>query len=181
MQKKSPSINLVKKKVDYIDEFIKWALSIGRLVVILTEIVALMTFLYRFSLDQKLIDLHSKIKQEATIISFLKDQEATYRNLQDRLTVAESISEKSQNTVKIYSDIRKNVPTDVNIDNLSIFQEGIRIQSTFRSVSSLSKFVKFLRNYDQISTVSIDKIENKSSNATIVVQLTALLKKNNQK
>lgn len=181
MQKKSPSINLVKKKVDYIDEFIKWALSIGRLVVILTEIVALITFLFRFSLDQKLIDLHSKIKQEQAIISYLKDQEATYRNLQDRLAVAASISKGSQNTVKIYSNIRKNAPNDVNIDNLSIFQEGIRIQATFRSVSSLSKFVNFLKNYDQIGTVSVDKIENKSSNATIVVQLTALLKNNNQR
>ena len=180
MQKKSSGINLVKKKIDYVDEFIKWALSIGRLVVILTEVVALLTFLFRFSLDQKLIDLHTKIQQEQTIVSYLKDPEASYRNLQDRLAIAQSISKQSNSTVKIFSDIKNNIPSDTTVDDLSIFTEGIRIQATFKSVSSLSKFIDFLKNYDQISTVSIDKIENKSSNATIVVQISALFKTTTQ-
>lgn len=176
MQKQVPSINLVKKKVDYIDEFIKWALSIGRLVVILTEAVALITFIYRFSLDRQLIDLHSKILQEQAIVASLKDQEETYRNLQDRVAIAAEVSKQSSDKVKVYLDIQKNIPQDATFNNLSVFEEGTRINVTFKSVSGISKFVDFLKNYEGVESVSIDKIENKSSSASILVGITVLFK-----
>src|SRR3989344_3899635 len=176
MQKQAPSINLVKKKIDYVDEFIKWALSIGRLVVILTEAVALITFIYRFSLDRQLIDLHSKILQEQAIVASLKEQEDTFRNLQDRVALASKVSEQSSKRVKVFSDIQKNIPQDATFNNLSVFEQGIRTNITFKSVSGVSKFVDFLKNYEGVESVSIDKIENKSSSASILVGITVLFK-----
>lgn len=176
MQKREPSINLVKKKIDYFDEFIKWSLSIGRLVVILTEAVALITFIYRFSLDRQLIDLHSKILQETTIVESLKDQEEIYRNLQDRVALAQTVSKESGERVKVYSDIQKNIPQDAIFNNLSVFEEGARINATFKSVLGISRFVDFLKNYEKIESVSIDKIENKSSSASILVGITVIFK-----
>lgn len=180
MQKQDPSINLVKKKVDYIDGFIKWSLSIGRLVVILTETVALMTFVYRFSLDRQLIDLHSKILQERSIVASLKDQEEIYRNLQERVALAQEVSKQSSERVKVYSDVQKNIPQDATFNNLSVFEQGIRISTTFKSVSGVSKYVDFLKNYEGVESVSIDKIENKSSSASILVGITVLFKDTNK-
>jgi Tfp pilus assembly protein PilN len=178
VQKKSPSINLVKKKVDFVDEFIKWALSIGRLLVILTELVALFTFIYRFSLDRQLIDLHTKIKQEQAIVSAFKEQEDTYRNLQERLAIASDASSTNQNKVKIITDIEDNTPSDITYDSISLFENGIRIQASIHSISSLSEFVDYLKSYKGVSSVSIDKIENKASTATISVGITVLFDKN---
>ena len=176
MPKQDPSINLVKKKIDYVDEFIKWALSIGRLVVILTEAIALITFIYRFSLDRQLIDLHSKILQEQAIVESLSDQEAIYRNLQDRLALASEVSDQSQKRVKVFSDIQNNIPQGATFNNLSVFERGARINVAYRSVSEVSGFVDYLKNYESIESVSIDKIENKSSSASILVGITVLFK-----
>ena len=45
-QKHSASINLVKgDKDDFLNKFIDWALTIGRLLVIITEIIALSFYL----------------------------------------------------------------------------------------------------------------------------------------
>ena len=69
-----PSINLFKdKNKNFFDLFIKWALSIGRVVVIATEAIALSAFLYRFSLDQQLIDLNDKIVQKQALVKLLKN------------------------------------------------------------------------------------------------------------
>lgn len=176
MSKHDPSINLVRKKVDYVDEFIKWALSIGRLVVILTEAIALITFIYRFSLDRQLIDLHSKIRQEQAIVESLSDQEAVYRNLQDRLALASEVSEQSQKRAKVFSDIQNNIPEDASFNNLSVFEQGASINVTFRSVTGVSSFIDFLKNYEGVESVSIDKIENKASSASILVGITVLFK-----
>ena len=52
MENSPASINLVKKnEKSSVDKFINWTLSIGRLIVIITEIIAISAFLYRFSLD----------------------------------------------------------------------------------------------------------------------------------
>lgn len=174
MPKRDPSINLVKKKIDYVDEFIKWALSIGRLVVILTEAVALITFIYRFSLDRQLIDLHSKILQEQAIVESLSDQEAAFRNLQDRVALASEVSSQSQKRVKVFSDIQNNIPSSAAFNNLSVFERGVRVNITFRSVDDVSSFVDFLKNYEGVDSVSIDKIENKSASASILVGITVL-------
>ena len=77
----SASINLLKGRVNLLDEIVKWSLTIGRLLIITVELVAFTAFIVRFSLDRTLIDLHDKIRQEQAIVASLKDTEAKYRNL----------------------------------------------------------------------------------------------------
>src|SRR3972149_11726382 len=97
----SASINLIKSKVNIFDEILKWALTVGRLLVILTELTAFSAFIYRFTLDRTLIDLHEKINQEQAIVASLKDREAIYRNLQGIITDAATITKSGSRNVKI--------------------------------------------------------------------------------
>src|SRR3989344_9329514 len=86
------SINLYKgKSRNFIDRFILWTLSAGRLIIILTEILALSAFLYRFSLDRNLIDLNDKIKNEEIILNYLKKNEENFRSIQDRLSTIDKL------------------------------------------------------------------------------------------
>src|SRR3989344_5694832 len=88
-------INLVKKKeVATFDKAINWALSIGRLIVIITEIIAISAFVYRFSLDQKLVALHEDIGIKKGQLALLKNDEENFRNLQDRLELASNFSQE---------------------------------------------------------------------------------------
>jgi hypothetical protein len=178
MQKNPPSINLLKKQTSLIDRFANWALTVGRLLVILTEIVALSAFIYRFSLDRQLIDLHSKINQEQAIVNYLKDNEKTYRNLQDRLAAATNYSALGENRFKVFSDIVSFAPRGMSFNNLSLYEDRVRIDANVDSVLSLSTFVNSLKNYSAIDSVSIDKIENKPSSAVITINITAKLKPN---
>lgn len=178
MLKKSPSINLLKRQTSITERFISWALSIGRLVVILTEIVALGAFIYRFSLDRQLIDLRSKITQEQAIVNYLKDNEATYRNLQERLAMASTYSNSGQTRLNIYKDISGFAPRGMALTNLSLFEDRIRMEANVDSVSSLNSFVASLKKYPAIDTISVDKIESKPSNSVITVTITTTLKPN---
>lgn len=178
MQKNPPSINLLKKHTSLIDRFVNWALTVGRLLVILTEIVALSAFIYRFSLDRQLIDLHSKITQEQAIVNYLKENEKTYRNLQDRLTAAKTYSTLGINRLKVFNDIAGFTPKGMSFNNFALYENRVKIEANVDSVSALSEFVKAIKNYSAIDTVSIDKIENKPSSAIITISITALLKPN---
>ncbi len=177
MPNKSPSINLLKnKEISFFDKFINWILTIGRLIVILTELVALSAFIYRFSLDRKLIDLHSKIKQEQTIVSYLKDNEAKYRDLQDRLLLASKFSTASKERIKIFKDIIGFTPKDMTFNNLIFYKNRVNINADVQSTPSLTAFVNSLKSYPNITSVSLDTIENKPLSNIIAVSITANLK-----
>ena len=138
-----------------------WALTVGRLIVILTEIVALSVFVYRFSLDEKLIDLHSAIKQKQSLVSLLKQDEDKYRNLQDRIALTSSLLEKNAKTNKIVLDIVGLTPQGSRIDNLTFNQDKLTINASINSVSSLTDFINVIKDYPNIKAVNIDTIENK--------------------
>ncbi len=171
-------INLVKKRVSFTDKFLNWALSAGRIVVILTEIVALSAFMYRFFLDRQLIDLHTKIRQEQAIISFSKASEDKYRNLQDRLSIASRFSKLEQDEVKVLKDILTLAPNGTTFNNIITSITNVRISASFTQISNLGEFVDSLKSYPNVASVSVDKIENIPSTSTISVSITAALKPN---
>jgi len=177
MAKSSTSINLVKTHVGLVDQIIKWALSVGRVVVVIVEFIALATFLYRFSLDRQLIDLRTKIKQEQAVVNFLKDRELKYRNLQERLTLSSAFAKENDERMDITKDILSFAPADMAINSFSISKEGVRLSVDIGSISSLTNFSDKLKNYPKITSVSIEKIENRPSDGVITVTINAGFKK----
>lgn len=174
------SINLFKgKKRSFLDKFFKWALTFGRFVVIITETIALLAFLYRFSLDRELIDLHDTIKQKQAIVKLFKDNENKYRNFQERIALSSKLVEIGEETATIFNDIVGLTPSDVVISNFILLENQIKIDANIQSIAGLTKFIQTLKTYPKISSVSLDKIENKATSATIVVGITATIKKRN--
>ncbi len=160
------------------DELLKWALTVGRLLVIITELVAFTTFIYRFSLDRQLIDLHEKINQEQAIVASLKDREALYRNIQERIVATSRITNYGERNVKIFNGIAKLTPPEISFNSFEIENNQVTIDSSVQSISSLSNFMSLLREYEEISSVSINKIDNQSQANGINVIISVKLKEN---
>mgnify|MGYP001558794700 FL=1 len=172
----SASINLVKRKVNLLDEILRWALSVGRLLVIITEIVAFSTFIYRFSLDRTLIDLHTEIKNKQAIVESLKERENTYRRFQERILVASITSQQAGINVKILNDIVELTPPEITFNSFSINNGEAIIDSNINSVSSLSNFISALRAYSEFSSVNIKSIQSNISGTSVKVTISAKLK-----
>jgi hypothetical protein len=176
MSNNLPSINLVKnRQTPLFDRFLNWALTIGRLIVITTEVVAIIVFIYRFSLDEKLANIHSAIKQKQNIVFALKNDEDRYRNLQDRITIASDFSAKGTKSSQTIIDVANLIPSQIGINNLILNKDQIKINISTSSVLSLENFVDSLKNYRNIKSISIDNIENKPS-AGLSVDITTMLK-----
>lgn len=177
MQKKGSSINLLSnQKGKTVDRVINWSLTTGRILVVVVELIALAAFLYRFTLDQQIIDTKQGIKQKQAIVFNFKDQEAKFRNLQERLLLASSFSQTSATNVNIFKDVVAFTPQGVTYNVLAVSAGQIRIDANVDSVNSLTSLANQLRKYAPVESVSIDKIENKSSSSSLTVSITATLK-----
>lgn len=174
MKNKQPSINLLKKdKGSFLDKFINWALTFGRLVVIVTEAVALGAFLYRFSLDRQLIDLHDEISQKQAIVKYLKTNEDKYRDTQARIGVAAKFIDSGQNTYNTLANVVNLAPENFTFNNLSVSENAVIVVADVQSLSSLTEFIDGLKNNPEISSVSLDQIQNKTSNGMLSVAISA--------
>jgi hypothetical protein len=177
MAEKVPTINLLPQNENsFITQFFNWALTIGRLLIILTEMVALGTFIYRFSLDMQIVDLHDKIKAESFIVANFKDQEAIFRDIQDRLVTAKRYDSVQNTTSGIFSDILKMGQGKITFKDLAVTTQNARIQVAAPSAPALSAFVDALKNDPSISSIAIDKVENNTTSAQVIVSITATLK-----
>lgn len=177
MPKKFVSINLIKdQKSDLLERIINWSLGVGRILIIVTELIALGAFLWRFGLDQQLVDLHTEIKQKQAIVGAFKKNEDEYRNLQDRLSIASNFTQTERKRFQIYKDVLGLATSGITFNKISLSSNNLVIEITVDSVSSLSNFTNSLKLYSQIETVSIDKIETKTSSAVIVIGISADLK-----
>ena len=68
----------------FLGKFLRWSLTYGRYIIICTEIIVLLAFIYRFSLDRKITDLNDEIEQKSAIIAANSNFEEQFRNLQFR-------------------------------------------------------------------------------------------------
>lgn len=177
MPNSAHAINLVKSDgKNSFDSFIEWALTVGRFLVILTETIALITFVSRFSLDRQLVNLHDEVKRDQQYIQAFQSSEATFRNLQDRLNTIKKLDGTSNNKYEITKDflnILKDVP---QINLLTINDTAIRVDCNLKSITAITPLINAIKNHPKIASVSVDKIENKSSVGIITVSITGLLK-----
>lgn len=172
----SASVNLVKTQVGTYNNLVHWTLSVGRILIIITELIAFSAFIYRFTLDRTIIDLHSKIKQEKIILDNLKEKEATYRSIQERISLVKQVTIKGNVKVDTLNDILSLTPQGITFNSFDFRDAELNIDSNIESVSSLTTFTKSLKSYSKISSVNISSITNKAAGLGINVFLTIKFK-----
>lgn len=179
MAKNIHEINLMPKSGNaYVMDFLNWALTIGRLLIIIVETLALGTFIYRFSWDYQIGNYKDKISPKRQQVLAFKPMEDSYRNLQSRLDLIKKYDEQSKNSPQILNDIVEMGRGYISFRNIYISNTSIRIEAQAATVAPLTAFVNSLKKYPLVNTLSIDKVENKTSSVAIIVGITATLKQN---
>lgn len=177
MQKPSPSINLLRtQEKDFLTRFFEWAMVGGRFIIIVTESIALMMFLYRFSLDQELVDLHQSIKDRGAILEGFKTQEDTYRDLQNRLALAKKYVTNGQETQKIMTNVITAGKGFVTFSQLQFNGRSIQLKASSTKASSLDAFINKVKLLPDVQAVHVSTIDNMSSTGTISLSLTVDIK-----
>jgi Tfp pilus assembly protein PilO len=171
-----PSINFAgNKQESAFDKIMNWTLTVGRLIVILTEIIAVSAFLYRFSLDDQLADLHSSIKEKKQIISNLSKDESKYRNLQNLISLVSNLSTGATKIDQNITDITGLIPSSITNANLSFDSTQMGMGAEISSTSTLKELMDSFSKYNGAESISINNLESKSSTG-LSVNITVKLK-----
>jgi len=167
------NINLIgKPKVSFSQDFLKWTFNIGRIVIVMTEIVALGALAYRFYIDRKIIDLHDQIKRQEIFVETQAEKEIRYRNIQTRLA---SIKNTEENT-NIKIDIMNQIFGMVDLGNfsstsLTIDLNSIRFDGVAFSIFPINTFIDELKKNPNVSSISLDDVSSTSTGVQFKINI----------
>lgn len=155
-------INLAPKDPFYESLFGRvatWALSIGRYLVIFTELVVILSFLSRFQLDRQVTDLNSSILAKQRTIESYGALEQNVRDVQRKIDVYEQLQPVTS-LEDVFAELSTITPNDIQYISLNIRPDAVLITARATTLNSLNRFIVNL----QSSTFFGEVISNTISN-----------------
>lgn len=156
------NINLNRKSKEKLDNvFYKWAINVGRILILVTELIALLALFYRFVIDRQIIDLHDLIKKEESFVSAQAAQEKEFREIQDKLAIIKAVKLQTDLKIKVMNDILQAVNDNTfSSSNLTIDKNTISVDGITDSIFLLESFVEKMKQYPEVNSISIDQINS---------------------
>jgi Tfp pilus assembly protein PilN len=160
-QKKLSGINLVPQ-----DEFdssvvgkaLKWALTTGKSIVILTEFVVILAFLSRFQLDRDYNDINEIIVQKQGLVQAYSRVEQEILDVQARMTLAGEIQNTSVNVTTSLDELSLMVPLDTRLETVELNQSGWILRGVAGSETGFANLISRLENSNKFDAINIGDV-----------------------
>lgn len=155
------NINLLPKNVieeRRTNQFLDWALTYGRYIIIVTELVVLLAFFSRFRLDQELTDLHTTINQKQAIIASVSDFETNVRLLQTRLSKIRQLDEGHTVYLDILTLLDQALPEDVILTTITLTNTHVELSANAFSQTGFAAFIQTLKKNTTVRNLHIKKV-----------------------
>ncbi|MBD3279434.1 MAG: hypothetical protein GF390_01850 [Candidatus Pacebacteria bacterium] len=157
----SIKINLAPKDPFFetvVGKSLKWALSVGRYVVIFTELVVILSFLARFSLDRQVTDLNETIHQKEMIIRSYGDLEQNLILAQKKIEQYQQVAQYT-NIADVFPSLKEITPSGVLLETLAIKPGSVVLEGNVRTQADLNLLVNNIQLSPDFFEIVIDTIE----------------------
>jgi Tfp pilus assembly protein PilN len=156
----------------FLGKFLTWALSVGRYLVISTEMIVILSFMSRFTIDRQITDLNSSILQKKVVIQSYGDLEQNIRTIQKKIESFQQV-EQQANVVDIFPALTQITPPDVQMKQLSMQPNSVTLSGNARSNVSLSLLISNLQNsprFSDVVVISITTAQNSNQGFDFIIQ-----------
>lgn len=183
MAAQNREINLLPKEkweAGSTGKLLKWALGIGRYIVIFTELIVIAAFLFRFGLDRKLTDINEQVAGKKRVIEAYGDLEANFRILQAKLTNINQVEKKGLDIGKILTGLSEITPLDTTYNSIDIEGEKVALEGQTLSEIGLATLLAKAQESQIFSGVSLDNVSSANEKSqTINFRMELSLKADN--
>lgn len=174
----APNINLLPREGFGEDtplgRLLIWATTYGRYIMVLTELLVLIAFASRFSLDRKLTDLNEEIAQKQAILEVNSQLESDIRALQSQLAQVKTIINQQTIPVDILNYLQNILPTDMYFKLIDFSNNKLTVTAISGTTESFSQFLNRLTSNKKITKIEINDVKKQTLKG-IEFQFTAVI------
>jgi Tfp pilus assembly protein PilN len=160
--KNKVNINLiVKKEASFSNQLLSWALTYGRYIIIITQIIVLTVFFTRFKLDRDHTDLKESVSQKQALIESVASLETEIRRIQKNLADIKQVTANQNIPLNILRFLSEITPTNTTFSQISFAQNTIDFSATAENLRSFNFFLRKLQQDNKFSEVTLEDIARK--------------------
>lgn len=156
--------NLLQNNVrppDAWDKLNDWVTNVGRIIVMVVEVVVIVSFIARVVIDTQTKNLLEKEEANSQAIVALRDREVRFRTQQAQFETYKQIWDTSSSYTAVMTELDKLRPK--SIEKLSVSVQGDLITFSGEApVTAIGQFENSLKTSEKYSDVQVDEIERLS-------------------
>ena len=152
----------------------RWAVSVGRYLVIFTELIVILSFLARFSLDRQLTDLNEQITQKESIVKSFGDLETRITTVQDKINQYQQLGQ-SKDLTQEFAALSAITPQGIALRSLAITPNRVSITGIAQSQNALNLLINNIQLSPNYFNVRVERIESQEDeqNTGLLFQIQA--------
>lgn len=162
---------------------IKWVVTVGRFVIVFTELIVICAFISRFWLDRKNSDLSEITRQQKAILESTSQFENDYNALSRKLSAIKGIYTSQPDYTPGLDSIVSSTPNDIVYKELTV-EKPVDLTNIKADLSvyalnenSIIEFITNLLLNPEFDSVSVDTIEKKPKDSKYTVDLSLIINK----
>jgi hypothetical protein len=139
----------------YVDKIILFSMVYLRYIIVWTMLVVLGVFMYRFTVDQDIVDLKDTLKQKQEIVEVSKpllDQAAIIDNRTGEIKKLLGGQDSMAAMLNYYLSI---FPEKITTTKMSVLPTGIQLEGTAKEAAVIQDFYTKIKNDKRFKTASI--------------------------
>ena len=157
------SINLLPRdafETSVLGVVLEWSLVFGKWAVILTQLVVMGAFLYRFTLDRKLTDLRKDIARDSAVVKSYEQVERDYVLAQKQVNQATTALSSQEIVLKNLNNLERITPSEVWFDRISLSPTTVTLTAYAADLPSFGKFLTAVQADKSYGAIRVGKIES---------------------
>jgi len=138
--------------------FLKWAVTTGRYIIIVTELIVILAFLSRFKLDEDLRNLNEQINTQIGFLDSQQAKETEFRNLQKKLVLVDKMLTNRLQAGEALDYIENNLPQDVVPSKRLVTKSETQISATTLNEAAMGKLLSVFSKDPSWNSVDLTQI-----------------------
>ena len=156
----SHKINLLEKKDrSLLDKLTFFGLNYLRYIIVITQLIVIGVFFYRFQVDQKIIDLKEGVEQKKEIVQIVLPLLNEAAKIDKKTLIINEALQKQKNFSEMVDYFLTMFPETIILTNMEVKNESIKITGDAFNAQHLQSFYALLKKDSKFKTISLKNIK----------------------
>ena len=140
-------------------KFLKWAVSGGRYIIIVTELIVILAFLSRFKLDKEISELNEEIQGKVSVLEAELPIEKEFRGQQRKLFAADEILNSRYQAGSTLDKLAERVSEEVKLSSVDMGRQVIKVEANSLGEQGLGQLLSGLSIDPTWKSVELSQIQ----------------------
>lgn len=163
-------INLLpEKEKSFEEKIIYFAFNYLRYIIVITQLIVISVFFYRFQIDQQVIDLRESVEQKKEIIQIVLPLISETKRIDKKTNEIINILKKQDSFRSSINYLFSIIPESIVLTNIEIKNESFKIVGNAKNSKELQFFLNRLKKDKKFKVIKLKNIKKTEIDYVFVI------------